>query len=121
MHPLLLEDLEVYRQAIEIADEIWKEVLTWHPFAKYSLGKQLTEAADSISFNISEGYGRYSHKENLHFCYISRGSLFETITGLKKAQNRNLISSSHFENILQKLNDLHLKLNSYIKYLKTKT
>lgn len=121
MHPLVLEDLEVYQLSLEIADEIWKEVITWNNLAKYSLGEQLTRAADSISFNISEGYGRFSYKENIHFCYISRGSLFETMTGIKKAMNRNFISLSCFECLSQKLNDLHLKLNSYIKYLKGKS
>jgi four helix bundle protein len=121
MHPLLLDDLEVYQLAMKIGDEVWKTVATWNHFAKYTLGEQLTEAADSISFNISEGYGRYSYKENIHFCYISRGSLFETITGIKKALNRKLISLSNFENLLQNLNNLLLKLNSYIKYLKGKT
>jgi len=120
MHPLVLDDLEVYQQAMEIADEIWKEVVTWNHFAKYTIGEQLTEAADSISFNISEGYGRFSYKENIHFCYISRGSLFETITGIKKAINRNLITLSCFQFLSEKLNNLLLKLNSYIKYLKGK-
>lgn len=121
MHPLVLEDLEVYRLSLEISDEIWEEVIKWNNLAKYTLGEQLTKAADSISSNISEGYGRYSYKENIHFCYISRGSLFETMTGIKKALNRNLICRTHFEDLSQKLNDLHLKLNSYIKYLKGKS
>jgi len=121
MHQYVLEDLEVYQLAVEIANEIWKDVGTWNSFAKYTLGEQLTKAADSISFNISEGYGRYSHKENIHFCYISRGSLFETITGIKKALNRNLISLVRFEYLFQKLNNLHLKLNAYIKHLKSVT
>ena len=106
---------------MEIADEIWKDVITWNPFAKYTLGEQLTEAADSISFNISEGYGRYSYQENIHFCYISGGSFFETITGVKKAPNRNLIRLFRFEYLSLKLNNLHLKLNSYIKHLKVRT
>lgn len=121
MQPLVLEDLEVYKQGMEIGDEIWKEVITWNHYDKYTLGKQLTEAADSISFNISEGYGRYSYKENVHFCYISRGSLFETITGINKALNRNLINITRYNYLSEKLNNLLLKLNSYIKYLKGKT
>jgi len=113
-----LEDLEVYKLSMEIADEIWDDVLKWAHFPKFTLGEQLIEAADSIAFNISEGYGRYSYKENIHFCYISRGSLFETKTGIKKALNRKLICKARFDFLLDKITELLLKLNSYINYLK---
>mgnify|MGYP001024343762 CR=1 FL=1 len=118
MKQLVLEELEVYKLSMMIADEIWNDVIKWNHFAKFSLGEQLTEAADSISFNISEGYGRFSFRENIHFCYISRGSLFETKTGIKKAVNRKLISRTRFEFLSERLETLHIKLNSYINYLK---
>jgi four helix bundle protein len=113
-----LDELEVYKLAMEIADNIWDDVIKWHHFPKYTLGEQLTEAADSIAFNISEGYGRYSYKENIHFCYISRGSLFETRTGIKKALNRKLICKIRFDFLTDKIDELLCKLNSYINYLK---
>ncbi|TMI72809.1 MAG: four helix bundle protein [Bacteroidetes bacterium] len=46
----------------------------------------MTDAADSIAFNISEGYGRFHYKENKNFCYYSRGSAKETLTGVHKAK-----------------------------------
>ena len=39
---------------------------------------QFVEAADSISANIAEGYGRYFYKDRRVFCYYSRGSILET-------------------------------------------
>ncbi len=117
MKQLLLEELEVYKLSMEIADEIWNDVIKWNHFSKYTLGEQLTEAADSISFNISEGYGRFSFRENIHFCYISRGSLYETKTGIRKAHNRKLINQAQFEFLSNKIEILHIKLNSYINYL----
>jgi four helix bundle protein len=44
---------------MEISDEIWNLVNSWNSFEKYSIGTQLVRAADSISLNISEGYGRF--------------------------------------------------------------
>ena len=113
-----LEELEVYQLAMEIADEIWNDLISWNHFPKNTLGEQLIEASDSIAFNISEGYGRFSFKENIHFCYIARGSLFETTTGLKKAFNRKLINKSRFDFLCNKTSRLLPKLNSYINYLK---
>ncbi|HRH59257.1 MAG TPA: four helix bundle protein [Chitinophagaceae bacterium] len=76
-----LEDLEVYKVAMEIGELVWGVVDKWHFFQKDTLGKQFTTAADSIAFNINEGYGRFHYAENKNFCYCSRGSAFETRTG----------------------------------------
>jgi four helix bundle protein len=108
----ILEDLEVYKLSEKVGDEIWKAVCKWDSFAKSGLGKQLTNAADSISANIAEGYGRFSIKENIHFCFYSRGSLMETKGWLKKAVNRQLIKESEYKDVLLQLEIIHLKLNA---------
>jgi len=54
-----IDDLKIYQDAMEIAEVIHKRVMHFPPFDRYSLGKQLVEAADSIAANISEGYGRF--------------------------------------------------------------
>jgi four helix bundle protein len=112
---LKLEDLEVYQIAMQIGDKIWNIVDAWEYFPKSALGNQLTRAADSIAANISEGYGRFSFKENKQFCFYSRGSLMETKTFLTKAKNRNLISETQFEELIKELETNHFKLNAYIK------
>lgn len=110
-----IDDLKIYQDAMEIAEVIHKRVMQFPPIDRYSLGRQLVEAADSIAANISEGYGRYFYKENKNFCYYARGSLFETKTWLTKAKNRNLISHEEFSQLIQDLNILHYNLNMYIK------
>jgi four helix bundle protein len=110
-----LEELEVYKLAMEIGDDVWDVVDEWKPFAKQTVGGQLVEAADSIAANISEGYGRYHYKENRQFCYYSRGSLMETKTFLTKAKRPKPISEAEFDKMIEKLKTLHLKLNAYIK------
>lgn len=112
---LKLEELETYQLAMEVADEIWFEVVTWSIFANDTVGKQIVRASDSVAANISEGYGRYSFKENKQFCYYSRGSLYETKTFLVKAKNRKLISEEKFQHLFSKLELLSRKLNAYIK------
>jgi four helix bundle protein len=52
---LRLEDLEVYKVAMEIGEIVWSIVIRWEFFEKKTLGAQLVDAADSIAFNISEG------------------------------------------------------------------
>jgi len=43
------ENLEVYQLAERLADEIWKIVIEWDHFSKSTVGRQMVEAADSIS------------------------------------------------------------------------
>jgi four helix bundle protein len=112
-----LEDLEIYNLSEQFADEIWFIVIKWDHFAKDTLGKQLARSADSIGANIAEGFGRYHYKENKNFCYFSRGSIIETKSWLKKANTRDLISSDQFQNLFQKLEVIHIKLNTYIKFI----
>jgi four helix bundle protein len=92
-------------------------VLKWDYFTKDTIGKQLARSADSISANIAEGFGRFHFKENKNFCYFSRGSIIETKSWLKKATTRKLISEEDAQNLLGKLEIIHIKLNAYIKFI----
>ncbi len=112
-----IEELDVYILSEEISDEIWNLVLTWDFFAKDTMGKQICRAADSISANIAEGYGRFHFKENKNFCYYSRGSILEVKSFLRKSKQRNLITEEQYNNLLKKLEIVHIKLNSYIKFI----
>jgi four helix bundle protein len=113
-----LEDLEIYQLALEIGELVWVVVEKWENFPKNTVGNQLVRSADSISANISEGYGRYFYKDRKQFCYYSRGSLLETKNWAVKSLNRSLISQEQHDELILKLANLHHKLNIYIKKLK---
>lgn len=112
-----IEELEIYNLSESFADEIWFMVIEWEYFAKDTIGKQMARSADSIGANIAEGFGRYHYKENKNFCYFSRGSIIETKGWLKKSKTRNLIDEAKYQNLLQKLETIHHKLNIYIKFI----
>ena len=109
-----IDDLRVYQLAMKLAEKIWEIVIHWDAFAKYSIGKQYTEAADSVGANISEGFGRFHFKDSKKFLYYSRGSLYETRTWTIKAHNRNLIKEEEYIELLADIHDLGIKLNNYI-------
>jgi four helix bundle protein len=99
-----IDELEIYNLSIQLGDDIWNMVAKWDYFSKDTIGKQLVRSADSISANISEGFGRYFYKENKLFCYYSRGSILETQTWLTKAYNRKLIAEEEFKKQFPHLN-----------------
>lgn len=113
-----LEDLDVYNLSQDFSDRIWFMVDKWGNFAKFGIGKQMTAAADSISANIAEGYGRFFIKENINFCFYSRGSILETKNWLQKSVKRSLIDQKEYDELINLLEVIHKKLNGYIKVLK---
>jgi four helix bundle protein len=110
-----LEELEVYEEAMRIGEVVWGIVAKWDFFAKDTVGKQWVRSADSMAANLSEGFGRFHHKENKQYGYYSRGSLFETKTWLTKAHNRSLIPEESFQELSGALDTLGRRLNAYIK------
>lgn len=110
-----LEELKVNQLSMNVSERIWDIVIKWDYFLKDVIGKQLIRAADSISSNLSEGFGRYYYKENKQFCYYSRGSLFETKTWIRKSFNRNLIEEKTYLELVADLETIGFKLNNYIK------
>ena len=112
-----IEELETYQLSMKLADEIWNLVLTWNILATDTIGRQIIRSSDSIAANIAEGYGRYYFKDDNKFCFYSRGSILETKTWIMKAQNRKLISDQLFQELFKKLETVHKKLNSYMKFI----
>jgi len=110
-----LEELNVYRLSMKMAEKIWNIVIEWDYFAKDTIGKQLVKAADSVAANLSEGFGRYHYRDKTNFGYYSRGSLYETKTWLTKSFNRGLINNDDFEKFLKQTEDIGIRLNNYIR------
>ncbi len=110
-----LEELQVYRLSMEIGEKVWQIVIKGNQFAKDTIGKQLVRSIDSVSANLSEGFGRFFFKENKQFCYYSRGSLYESKTWQTKAKNRKLINNNDYKSFSSDIEIIGKKLNTYIK------
>lgn len=108
------ENLEVYKLAEKLADEIWAIVIKWNYFEKQTIGKQMVDASDSIGANIAEGSGRGTYKDNKRFVKIARGSLYETKYWLKRAYNRNLITDHQIQKLEPIIKELAPRLNAYL-------
>ncbi len=112
---LTLDKISAYRLAFEFSNEVWREVVKWDYFAKDTVGKQFVKAADSISANIAEGFGRYSKKDKVRFYRISMGSLEETEDWIRKSTVRELItedlSSAYLNSLLQLRKEIYNLIN----------
>ena len=61
---------------------------------EYRLKDQIVRCLRSVTNNIAEGYGRFNYQENIQFCRISRGSLYEVIDHLLIAEEENYITKA---------------------------
>ncbi|HXI01401.1 MAG TPA: four helix bundle protein [Sphingobacteriaceae bacterium] len=112
------EELETWKTARQYRLAMVKTARSFPAEEKYRLTDQLIRSARSITNNIAEGFGRFHHQENIQFCRISRGSLFETLDHLICAADDNYITEEELI-ILKEENAKCLRvLNGYISYLK---
>ena len=65
----------------------------------YRLLEQIESSSTSISMNIAEGKGRFSKKEFVQYCYIARGSLYETMTLLEIFRRIKWITDSEYNGL----------------------
>ena len=117
---LKLNDIEAYKIAFNLSNYIWAVVIKWNNFESITIGSQFTRAADSISANIAEGFGRYNKKDKIRFYRISMGSVFETLDWNEKSKVRKIILVDDYSFIFNELQKLPKSINSLINYTNTK-
>ncbi|NLC70871.1 MAG: four helix bundle protein [Desulfuromonadaceae bacterium] len=119
MEKFKFEELEIWQRAVEFADLVIETAESLEtPRNHFRLIEQLEAAATSVAMNIAEGKGRYSKKEFVHYLYIARGSLFETVTLLKIIHKRRWISDEQVAELNQFAIALAKMLNAFINALK---
>jgi four helix bundle protein len=113
-------DLEVWQRGRELKKEIEALPKTFPADEKYRMTDQIIRSVRSINSNIAEGHGRFSYKDQLHFCIQARGSLSETLNHLIDAYDCNYITKEQLAHFKIKTDEVGKLLNGYITYLRKK-
>jgi four helix bundle protein len=116
---LKLNDVDAYKTAFHLSNQVWKIVACWNAFSKDTVGKQFIRSVDFISANIAEGFGRYSKNEKILFYRYALGSVTESLDWNEKARVRQLLSPDDYSCIFQQLQSLPKSINIQIKYTRT--
>lgn len=111
------KDLEVWKKARELRNEISKLTKTFPIEEKYKLVDQMIRASRSVTANIAEGYGRYHYQENIQFCRHSRRSLTELQDHLTVALDEGYINAEGENEFDHKIEECIRILNGYIRFL----
>lgn len=109
-----LKDLEIYQISREVSRIAWihYQQMDWQ--IKKVIGDQWITAIDSVGANIAEGFGRYHYLDRNKFNLNARGSLLESLHWTEVLIERKLIEQERFDLLKEKLEVLHLKLNTFI-------
>jgi four helix bundle protein len=111
-----MEELELFRRFVSIADWAWNTVQDWAPLARDTVGEQLVRACDAVGANLVEGDGRYSDADALHFFVIARASARETRYWVQRAMVRGLVEHADGVRIISELVAAAQLLNRLITY-----
>jgi four helix bundle protein len=111
--------LEVWNDAIDLFQLTYKLM---HNISNldFKLKSQILDAAQSISANVAEGYGRKSINEYLYFLNISLGSSAESLTRIIGLKEIELIKLNDFEEFDKKHYEVENKLIALVKSLQEK-
>lgn len=103
------EDLEIWRLARAICQQIEFLIQNTNLKTNYSLKDQIDRSSGSIMDNIAEGFERNGNREFINFLSIAKGSAGEVKSQSYRAFDKKLISEEQ-----------HLKLNEMAELVKNK-
>lgn len=111
------QDLECWKACTEVRRFISELVKKYPREERFALVDDMKRAARSTTHNLAEGFGRFHYQENVQFCRISRGSLYELIDQLITSKDDGYISSEQYEDGQALIAKALALLNGYINYL----
>ena len=111
------EELEVWKEARKLKKEIIVPAKTFPPEEKISLTDQMKKSCRSVCSQFAEGHGRRTTADELRFCVISRGSLFETLNHHIDAYDDQYINENQLASLRKMVVIVEKLLNGYMKWL----
>ena len=111
------KDLEVWKKAIEIGNDVYRITKGFPRDEIYGLTSQLRRAVVSISSNVAEGCGRRTSKNFVGFLHIAMGSIREVESQLIFAEGLGYLSEDELKRLSVELDKLGRMLNGFIGYV----
>jgi len=111
------ERLQVFQEARALRVRFYK-LAKLLPQMEHKLATQVRDAARSITNCLAEGHGRYTFKDRIHFCRMSRGSLLELVDDVNLCNDEKYAKPEHLETLRIDCAAFLKHLNGYTKYLR---
>lgn len=112
--------MPVWKKAMDIAVKVFFISESLPRKEDYALTSQIRRSAESISANISEGFGRSGSKDKTRFYKFSRGSAYETKNHLIYGNLVKYFEEEKSQLIIIEIELLIHELNKIIKTLESR-
>jgi four helix bundle protein len=112
------EDLNVWKQARQLTQEIYRLTKTEKFLKDFGLRDQIQRAAISIMSNIAEGFERGGNQEFVQFLYVAKASCGEVRSQLYVALDQGYASSNETDKLLQSFKRLSGMISNLISYMR---
>lgn len=112
-------ELDIWKEGYNLQKEIFEITLTFPKYV-YDIVSQINRSTNSIIANIAESHGRFHFADKIRVLYISRGEIEETQSHIMVAASRKYMTKQDGNLLIQRYENLKMKLNGYISSFRTK-
>lgn len=112
------EKLEIWKLAIEMANEVYLLTRAFPKEEMFSLSSQMKRAADLVSMNTAEGSTGQSNPEQVKFLGYAQRSALEVVNCLYLAIKRNCIDQQQFDKFYKDMEKLIAKIQAFKNSIK---
>ena len=113
-------DLEVWRNAMTLAELCYKAIATYPQREIYGLASQIRRASVSIPSNIAEGHSRRTLQAYLNHLSIALGSQSELETQIELSCRLKLLPKQSADEIMKVAGQVGRMLHALIRSLEQK-
>lgn len=106
-------ELDVWKQAKDLASFIYELTSGFPKAEQFGLVSQMRRCVVSVPSNIAEGCGRQHLKETIQFLNIARGSLYELETQTFISKDLNFINDEQLEDAILRIEALGKLINGF--------
>src|SRR5262245_5765104 len=113
------EDLNVWKQARQLTQEVYRLTKTEKFLKDFGLRDQIRRAAISVMSNIAEGFERGGNQEFVQFLYVAKASCGEVRSQLYITLDQGYATANDTEKLLQLFRRLSgMMISHLITYLR---
>jgi len=113
-----LEELPIYDKAVGFWSAVSALLESPRLRKDRNLHEQISDANDSITSNMVEGFEQGTDRAFANFLIHSKGSVAEVLKRLKQAYFKKRISEEELKPLLERGEELGKMLGGFIKYLR---
>lgn len=112
-------EMPVWQKAFKLLLRVYELTKIYPVEEKYGLVSDMRRAANSVSNNVSEGFGRFEKKDKTRFYKISRGSSYEISNQSLASHAIGYISETEKDELVNGYYEVIPELDSMIKSIET--